>query len=121
MARQAQRNDAKSRNTTVSAACCPHMNDVIGPEVPVNDPRFLGGELALDGCPLLGRWRPVRAARRACPARSADDQPIQVSANMLHCFWRLRIRWEIRDDIHEALLSLAYAIIFWRRLRNLFC
>jgi transposase len=28
-------------------------------------------------------------------------------------------RWEIRDDIHEAFLSLACAIICWRRLRNL--
>jgi hypothetical protein len=34
-------------------------------------------------------------------------------------FRRLRIRWEIRDDIHEAFLSLACAIICWRRLRNL--
>jgi hypothetical protein len=29
------------------------------------------------------------------------------------------IRREIRDDIHEAFLSLACAIIGWRRLRNL--
>ena len=34
-------------------------------------------------------------------------------------FRRLRIRWEIRDDIHEAVLSLACALICWRRLRNL--
>ncbi|MGW1659470.1 hypothetical protein ACWCQD_45120, partial [Streptomyces atratus] len=34
-------------------------------------------------------------------------------------FRRLRIRWEIRDDIHEAFLSLACSIICWRRLRNL--
>ena len=32
---------------------------------------------------------------------------------------RLRIRWEIRDDIHEAFLSLACTLICWRRLRNL--
>ena len=32
---------------------------------------------------------------------------------------RLRIRWEIRDDIHEAFLSLACSIICWRRLTNL--
>jgi hypothetical protein len=37
------------------------------------------------------------------------------------CNWfrRLRIRWEIRDDIHEAFLSLACGIICWRRLTNL--
>jgi hypothetical protein len=30
-----------------------------------------------------------------------------------------RFRWEVRDDIHEAFLSLACAIICWRRLTNL--
>jgi hypothetical protein len=36
------------------------------------------------------------------------------------CIWfrRLRIRWEIRDDIHEAFLRLACAIICHRRLRT---
>ena len=38
---------------------------------------------------------------------------------LLHCFRRLRIRWEIRDDIHEAFLSLPCSIICWRRLGNL--
>jgi IS5 family transposase len=37
---------------------------------------------------------------------------------LLHCFRRLRLRWEIRDDIHEAFLRLACAIICYRRLRN---
>nr|WP_237546020.1 IS5 family transposase [Streptomyces sp. SID1046] len=36
----------------------------------------------------------------------------------LHWFRRLRIRWEIRDDIHEAFLRLACAWICWRRLRS---
>ncbi|GGY14747.1 hypothetical protein GCM10010358_78490 [Streptomyces minutiscleroticus] len=41
---------------------------------------------------------------------------------LLHWLRRLRIRWEIRDDLHEAFLSLACSIICWRRLRNLaFC
>jgi transposase len=44
---------------------------------------------------------------------------IGQSVTLLHRFRRLRIRWEIRDDIHEAFLSLACAIICWRRLRNL--
>ncbi|MEV6867385.1 hypothetical protein AB0M44_41135 [Streptosporangium subroseum] len=30
----------------------------------------------------------------------------------------LRIRWEIRDDIHEAFMILASAIICWRRLNT---
>ncbi|MER5409315.1 IS5 family transposase [Streptomyces sp. NPDC002769] len=37
----------------------------------------------------------------------------------LHWFRRLRIRWEIRDDIHEAFLALGCALICWRRLKSL--
>ena len=37
---------------------------------------------------------------------------------LLHWFRRLRIRWEIRDDIHEAFLSLGCSLICWRRLKN---
>ena len=44
---------------------------------------------------------------------------VEQSIALLHWFRRLRIRWEIRDDSHEAFLSLACAIICWRRLRNL--
>lgn len=40
---------------------------------------------------------------------------------LLHWFRRLRIRWEIRDDIHEAFLTLGCAIICWRRLRSKLC
>jgi hypothetical protein len=32
---------------------------------------------------------------------------------------RLRVHWEIRDDIYEAFLSLACGIICWRRLANI--
>jgi DNA-directed RNA polymerase subunit N (RpoN/RPB10) len=38
---------------------------------------------------------------------------------LLHHFRRLRIRWEIRDDRHEALLSLGCALICCRRLASL--
>lgn len=37
----------------------------------------------------------------------------------LHWFRRLRIRWEIRDDIHEAFVTLGCVLICWRRLRSL--
>ena len=42
---------------------------------------------------------------------------IEQSIALLHWFRRLRIRWEIRDDIHEAFLSIGCAIICWRRLK----
>ncbi len=41
---------------------------------------------------------------------------VERTIGPLHWFRRLRIRWEIRDDVHEALMTLAAAIICWRRL-----
>jgi transposase len=41
---------------------------------------------------------------------------VEQSFALLHWFRRLRIRWEIRDDIHEAFLTLGCAVICWRRL-----
>lgn len=43
---------------------------------------------------------------------------VEQSIALLHWFRRLRIRWEIRDDIHEAFLHLACALICWRRLKT---
>jgi hypothetical protein len=35
---------------------------------------------------------------------------------LLHWFRRLRIRWEIRDDIRQAFMPLAATVSCWRRL-----
>ncbi len=43
---------------------------------------------------------------------------VEQTFALLHWFRRLRIRWEIRDDIHEALLKLGCALICWRRLQT---
>jgi transposase len=43
---------------------------------------------------------------------------VEQSFALLHWFRRLRIRWEIRADIHEALLKLGCALICWRRLHD---
>ncbi|MBJ3810210.1 IS5/IS1182 family transposase, partial [Streptomyces flavofungini] len=37
----------------------------------------------------------------------------------LHGFRRLRIRWERRDDIHEAFLGLAACLITHRHVERL--
>ncbi|WP_244308619.1 IS5 family transposase [Streptomyces monomycini] len=42
---------------------------------------------------------------------------VEQTIALLHWFSRLRIRWETRDDIHEAFLKLACSLICWRRLR----
>ncbi|MFI6920818.1 transposase [Nonomuraea spiralis] len=36
---------------------------------------------------------------------------VEQTIALLHWFRRLSIRWEIRDDIHEAFMALAAALI----------
>jgi transposase len=58
-------------------------------------------------------------ARRGTPHGSGlgtHRWVIEQTIALLHWFRRLRIRWEIRDDMHEAFMTLAAAIICWRRL-----
>ncbi len=43
---------------------------------------------------------------------------VEGAIALLHWFRRLRIRWEIRDDIHQAFITLGCAIIGWRRLKT---
>jgi hypothetical protein len=38
---------------------------------------------------------------------------IEQTIALLHWLRRQRIRWQIRDDTHEAFLTLAAAIICW--------
>lgn len=42
---------------------------------------------------------------------------VEGTIALLHWFRRLRIRWEIRDDIHHAFVTLGCAVIYWRRLK----
>jgi hypothetical protein len=69
----------------------------------------------------LVRARGIRPhiARRGQPHGSGlgvHRWVVEQTIALLHWFRRLRIRWEIRDDIHEAFMSLAAAIICYRRL-----
>ena len=43
---------------------------------------------------------------------------VEQSIGLLHQFRRLAIRWERRLDIHNGFVSLACALISWRRLIN---
>ncbi|MFI6231170.1 hypothetical protein ACIBCR_28125 [Micromonospora echinospora] len=52
------------------------------------------------------------------PGLGTRRRVVEQIIALLHWFRRLRIRWEIRDDIHEAFLTLACAIICWRRLQR---
>ncbi len=66
--------------------------------------------------------RPVIARRGTAhgSALGAHRWVVEATIARLHWFRRLRIRWEIRDDIHEAFLTLGCAIICWRRLKTSF-
>ncbi|TDC86182.1 hypothetical protein E1193_00505 [Micromonospora sp. KC606] len=63
---------------------------------------------------------PVIARRGTDPGSGLGTRRwvVEQTIALLHWFRRLRIRWEIRDDIHEAFLTLACAIICCRRLRH---
>jgi hypothetical protein len=63
MARQAQRSGEEVQEHDGVRGLQPDIDDVIGPEVPVHDPRLMCGELALDGCPLVAGVG-VRPGRR---------------------------------------------------------
>lgn len=46
---------------------------------------------------------------------------VERSLSWLHQFRRLRVRYERRADMHEALLSLGCAMICWNVLQHEFC
>ncbi|GGV01279.1 hypothetical protein GCM10010211_80720 [Streptomyces albospinus] len=57
----------------------------------------------------------------SCRRGRRSGDPVGCAADptaLLHWFGRLRIRWEVRDDIHEAFLKLACSLICRRRLRT---
>jgi transposase len=63
-------------------------------------------------------------ARRGTPHGSGLGKyrwPIERTISWLHQDRRLRVRDERRDDIHEAFMELAEAMICWKRLHQKFC
>jgi transposase len=63
-----------------------------------------------------------RIARRGQPHGSGLGKHrwvVERTIAWYHGMKRLRIRWERRDDIHEAFLGLATCIITWRHITRL--
>ena len=66
----------------------------------------------------------IRGIRALLPKRGEPDIKglgrirwvVERTLSWLHQFRRLRIRWERRSDIHQALLTLAAAIVCLRKL-----
>lgn len=91
---------------------------------PRSRPRMIYADRAYD----YDKYRKLVRARRIEPkfARRGVEHGSGLGAYrwvveqgfaLLHWFRRLRIRWEVRDDIHEAFLSLGCGLICWRRLK----
>ena len=71
---------------------------------------------ARGGIPLL--------ARRGEPHGSGLGTvrwPVERSLSWMHQNRRLRVRYDKRDDLHEAFMELAEAMICWSRLHSDFC
>ncbi|MFB7475079.1 transposase [Kitasatospora sp. NPDC056184] len=62
--------------------------------------------------------RPPRSTPRI-RGLGAHRWVVERAIAWLHGFRRLRIRWERRDDIHEAFLGLATSLITHRNARRL--
>jgi transposase len=63
-------------------------------------------------------------ARRGEPHGSglgAVRWPVERSLSWMHQNRRLRVRYDKRDDLHEAFMELAEAMICWSRLHSDFC
>jgi transposase len=61
--------------------------------------------------------KPLIARRGAGHGSGLGTQRWVVERAFAHLHWfrRLRIRWEVRDDIHEAFLTLGCALVCRRR------
>ncbi|MGW2800550.1 hypothetical protein [Streptomyces sp. NPDC001269] len=53
-------------------------------------------------------------------AGTAPTSAVEAVDVFPYWFRRLRIRWEVRDDIHEAFLTLGMAVICRQRLKTRF-
>jgi hypothetical protein len=93
------------------------------PGAPLRKPRSVMGDRGYDSDPhrmaLSGRNVGTEIARR----RSRHGSGLGVSRYvaeqtiaLMHQFRRLKMRYDKRDDIHEAFMTIAEAVICWRRL-----
>ncbi len=93
----------------------------------VGRPRRRPGRLLADRGYDPGKYRRLVGAKGIKPIIARRGSPhgsglgvhryiVEQTIGLLHWFRRLRIRWEVRDDIHQAFMTLAAAIISRRRL-----
>lgn len=95
------------------------------PGAPLRKPKLVMGDRGYDSDPhrmrLSCRGIATAIGRRGDPHGSGLGvlrYVVEQGIALLHQFRRLRVRYERRDDTHEALMSLGCAMICWRRLHN---
>jgi hypothetical protein len=95
------------------------------PGRPLDRPRSMTADKGYDcqaarsllaGCGIEARI-PRRNAREPNPL-GKHRWPIERTISWLKQFRRLRIRWDRRDDLHEAFLSIGCSLVAWRFLIN---
>lgn len=102
----------------------PHVRGRVGR--PRHRPDSLYGDRGYDH----DKYRRLVWARGTRPVIARRGQPhgsglgrvrwvVERTISWLHGFRRLRIRWERRDDIHEALLGIAVCLITYRHVKRL--
>jgi transposase len=92
---------------------------------PLRRPQKLTADRGYDSDPHRGRLR-ERGIKPEIARRNTDHGSglgvvryvVEQTIALLHQFRRLRTRFEKRDDIHEAFLSVACSMICWRRLNH---
>jgi transposase len=101
----------------------PPIKGAVG--APLRYPEEVLGDRAYDSDPhrmrLSGRGIRTLLARKGEPHGSGLGifrYVVEQTLALLHQFRRLRVRYDKRDDIHEAFMSLGCSVICWRRLDN---
>jgi transposase len=96
------------------------------PGAPLRKPKTVLGDRAYDSdphrmtlsCRGIGTW----LARRNTPHGSGLGifrYFVEQTQALFHQFGRLRMRFDKRDDIHEAFMDIGCSMICWRRLHKL--
>jgi len=92
---------------------------------PLRKPGKVMGDRGYDSDPhrmqLSCRAIPTLIARRNTPHGSGLGifrYVVEQSLALFHQFRRLRTRFDKRDDIHEAFMTIGCAMICWRRLHR---
>lgn len=95
------------------------------PGAPLRKPEKVQGDRGYDSDPhrqrLSARGIATEIARRNTPHGSGLGvfrYVVEQAVALLHQFRRLRVRYDKRDDIHEALVKVGCIVMCWRRLHS---